>query len=257
MSRSLGMTRKAFTKQLNGSQLQQQKLSLLWCCFDGNLQAEASSPGPETEPSKPSAGGGKRNKKSGCRCGNATLCPGKLTCCGQRCPCYVESQACRDCKCKGCRNPHRPGGGKVRPALPVNLQNMKVFYPATPSQPSTVVFKPVQSYPDKVVYTTKSVSSPKDGQKIIYPLRTFQSKSAKEQTKQVATIRMPVNLGRTINIKDLDLTKIPILASGSPPGVEPGPGYSKPSSSRIHSRSNSAQKWFISLLLDCDIILLF
>ena len=50
--------------------------------------------------------GGKR-KLAGCRCGNATLCPGKLTCCGQRCPCYVDNLACTDCKCKGCRNPHR------------------------------------------------------------------------------------------------------------------------------------------------------
>ena len=39
-------------------------------------------------------------KKAGCRCGNATLCPGKLTCCGQRCPCYVDSLPCIDCKCK-------------------------------------------------------------------------------------------------------------------------------------------------------------
>ena len=179
-----------------------------------------------------------KTKKSGCRCGNATLCPGKLTCCGQRGPCYVDSQARLDCKCKGCRNPHRPGGGKVRPALPM-LQNMKVFYPASTQDQTRPAFKPGA---DKVVYQTKSISSPNEAQKIIYPLRTFQSKTAKEQTKQVATIRMPVNLSRTINIKDLDLTKIPILASGSSPGVEPGPGYSKPSSSRIHSRSNSAQK---------------
>ena len=39
-------------------------------------------------------------KKAGCRCGNATLCPGKLTCCGQRCPCYVDALPCIDCKCK-------------------------------------------------------------------------------------------------------------------------------------------------------------
>jgi hypothetical protein len=36
-----------------------------------------------------------------------------LTCCGQRCPCYVESKACMECRCRGCRNPHRPGGHKV------------------------------------------------------------------------------------------------------------------------------------------------
>ncbi|XP_037882924.1 E3 ubiquitin-protein ligase msl-2 [Glossina fuscipes] len=58
------------------------------------------------------------NKRRGCRCGNATPTPGKLTCCGQRCPCYVDSKSCVGCKCRGCRNPHRPGGGKVRPIIP-------------------------------------------------------------------------------------------------------------------------------------------
>ena len=70
-----------------------------------------------------------KTRKGGCRCGNATSCPGacvfsngaffhnksnkknfimkmlnglgKLTCCGQRCPCYVSRMACVDCKCKG------------------------------------------------------------------------------------------------------------------------------------------------------------
>ncbi|CAH0562148.1 unnamed protein product [Brassicogethes aeneus] len=56
--------------------------------------------------------------KRGCRCGNATATPGKLTCCGQRCPCYVEGKACIECKCRGCRNPHRPDGNKVRPHIP-------------------------------------------------------------------------------------------------------------------------------------------
>ena len=51
--------------------------------------------------------------KKGCRCGNATAVPGKLTCCGQRCPCYVDRKNCTDCKCKGCRNPHLPGGKKL------------------------------------------------------------------------------------------------------------------------------------------------
>lgn len=51
-------------------------------------------------------------KRRGCRCGNATAAPGKLTCCGQRCPCYVDSKACIDCKCRGCRNPHYADGQK-------------------------------------------------------------------------------------------------------------------------------------------------
>ena len=44
---------------------------------------------------------GKGGEKQGCRCGNATSAPGKLTCCGQRCPCYVNKFACLSCKCKG------------------------------------------------------------------------------------------------------------------------------------------------------------
>ena len=86
----------------------------------GPSQLTTSSPGSSSgTPAKTKA------KKAGCRCGNATLCPGKLTCCGQRCPCYVDSLPCLDCKCKGCRNPHMPGGGKMRPVLPA-IQNMKV-----------------------------------------------------------------------------------------------------------------------------------
>lgn len=59
--------------------------------------------------------------RRGCRCGNATATPGKLTCCGQRCPCYVDSKACVDCKCRGCRNPHTLDGNKVKKLI--NLLN--------------------------------------------------------------------------------------------------------------------------------------
>ena len=86
----------------------------------GPGQLATSSPGSSSSSSAKT-----KAKKAGCRCGNATLCPGKLTCCGQRCPCYVDSLPCLDCKCKGCRNPHMPGGGKMRPVLPA-IQNMKV-----------------------------------------------------------------------------------------------------------------------------------
>lgn len=72
-------------------------------------------------------------KRKGCRCGNATLTPGKLTCCGQRCPCYVESKACIDCKCRGCRNPHRPDGFKVRPHIP-ELENLDFHLNAAEQQ---------------------------------------------------------------------------------------------------------------------------
>ncbi|XP_054721948.1 E3 ubiquitin-protein ligase MSL2-like [Uloborus diversus] len=46
-------------------------------------------------------------KRSHCRCGMATRNPGKLTCCGQRCPCYVAGRACFNCHCRGCRNPQK------------------------------------------------------------------------------------------------------------------------------------------------------
>ena len=76
------------------------------------------------KPLKPKSKPKPKPKRKGCRCGNATPSPGKLTCCGQRCPCYVEAKACIECRCKGCRNPHRPGGKKVRPIIPhqANIQ---------------------------------------------------------------------------------------------------------------------------------------
>ncbi|KAG8228535.1 hypothetical protein J437_LFUL008992 [Ladona fulva] len=77
-------------------------------------------------------------KKKGCRCGNATAMPGKLTCCGQRCPCYVEAKACLECRCRGCRNPHRPGGHKVRPHIP-ELHSLQIHIPATDTSSDDLV----------------------------------------------------------------------------------------------------------------------
>ncbi|XP_028156164.1 E3 ubiquitin-protein ligase MSL2 [Ostrinia nubilalis] len=75
------------------------------------------------------------SKRKGCRCGNATATPGKLTCCGQRCPCYVDSKPCTECKCKGCRNPHRPDGMKVRPHIP-QLDTLQLSLNSADSSPS-------------------------------------------------------------------------------------------------------------------------
>ncbi len=76
---------------------------------------------------------GSNRAKKGCRCGNATTTPGKLTCGGQRCPCYVVAKTCQDCKCKGCRNPHRENGTKIiRPQL-----QLKNFAPTTNGTGST------------------------------------------------------------------------------------------------------------------------
>lgn len=65
-----------------------------------NLLSSSSSPGISNSSSN-------RKVRRGCRCGLATPNPGKLTCCGQRCPCYVENKPCQQCKCRGCRNPNR------------------------------------------------------------------------------------------------------------------------------------------------------
>lgn len=74
--------------------------------------AQGFSPSPGQQTSNNISNQNDPQKRRGCRCGNATAAPGKLTCCGQRCPCYVESKACMDCKCKGCRNPHYVDGHK-------------------------------------------------------------------------------------------------------------------------------------------------
>lgn len=93
-------------------------------------------------PAKPSNTNNTNLKRRGCRCGNATPTPGKLTCCGQRCPCYVESKSCIDCKCRGCRNPHRPGGGKVRPRIPeldcYEIQMLDEVVPTATSTTTTI-----------------------------------------------------------------------------------------------------------------------
>lgn len=98
----------------------------------------SSSPrAEERRRSSGSAEGSAAKRRAGCRCGNATQWPGKLTCCGQRCPCYVDALACTDCRCRGCRNPHLPGGGKARPALPYP-HTVQLVYPLARDQRATV-----------------------------------------------------------------------------------------------------------------------
>ncbi|XP_053984200.1 E3 ubiquitin-protein ligase MSL2 isoform X2 [Hylaeus volcanicus] len=86
-----------------------------------------------------------RSKRKGCRCGNATAIPGKLTCCGQRCPCYVESKPCVECRCRGCRNPHTADGLKIRPHIP-ELHNLQLQLSA-PLDCDTLSSDPLGSVP--------------------------------------------------------------------------------------------------------------
>ena len=76
-------------------------LSAIDQCDNSNTSPSSISPNSITG----------NSKRKGCLCGISTM-PGKLTCCGQMCPCYVDAKACFECKCKGCRNPHRPNGEK-------------------------------------------------------------------------------------------------------------------------------------------------
>ena len=69
-------------------------------CVTEDISLVTESPKTSSVNNSPSAAAKAKAKKAGCRCGNATLCPGKLTCCGQRCPCYVDALPCIDCKCK-------------------------------------------------------------------------------------------------------------------------------------------------------------
>ncbi|XP_058789947.1 uncharacterized protein LOC131663512 [Phymastichus coffea] len=84
-----------------------------------------------------------RTKRKGCRCGNATAVPGKLTCCGQRCPCYVESKPCLECRCRGCRNPHTRDGYKIRPHIP-ELHNLQLQL-SSPLDSDTMTTDPLGS----------------------------------------------------------------------------------------------------------------
>lgn len=109
----------------------QSSVGAVKCIPSAHLTYGASSQKKSSKSSK-SAGNFKkprssstRSKRKGCRCGNATAIPGKLTCCGQRCPCYVESKPCVECRCRGCRNPHTADGLKIRPHIP-ELHNLQL-----------------------------------------------------------------------------------------------------------------------------------
>ncbi|KAH0554067.1 E3 ubiquitin-protein ligase MSL2 [Cotesia glomerata] len=92
----------------------------------GTCSPKKSSKGSKSSTSfKKPRSSSTRSKRKGCRCGNATAIPGKLTCCGQRCPCYVESKPCIECRCRGCRNPHTADGLKIRPHIP-ELHNLQL-----------------------------------------------------------------------------------------------------------------------------------
>ncbi|GBM25706.1 hypothetical protein AVEN_241980-1 [Araneus ventricosus] len=53
-------------------------------------------------------------RQRNCHCGITTVHHRKLTCRGQRCPCFVAGRACFNCRCRGCRNPQKFRSGPTR-----------------------------------------------------------------------------------------------------------------------------------------------
>ncbi|XP_043260614.1 E3 ubiquitin-protein ligase MSL2 [Colletes gigas] len=111
----------------------------------GTPSQKKSSKGSKSSGFKKPRSSSARSKRKGCRCGNATAIPGKLTCCGQRCPCYVESKPCVECRCRGCRNPHTADGLKIRPHIP-ELHNLQLQLSA-PLDCDTLNSDPLGSVP--------------------------------------------------------------------------------------------------------------
>ncbi len=79
-----------------------------------------------------------KKRLSGCRCGMATPNPGKLTCCGQRCPCYSAFKGCVDCCCRGCRNPRGDTPGPM--SLKFQLQQQSTMTGPNPQ----IILQPIK-----------------------------------------------------------------------------------------------------------------
>ncbi|KAJ8670648.1 hypothetical protein QAD02_001907 [Eretmocerus hayati] len=107
------------------SPVHQAAIGVVKCIPASQLTYSQCEPKKSPKPNKKPRSSSSRSKRKGCRCGNATAVPGKLTCCGQRCPCYVESKPCLECRCRGCRNPHTRDGYKIRPHIP-ELHNLQL-----------------------------------------------------------------------------------------------------------------------------------
>lgn len=63
-----------------------------------------------------------------CKCRTNKSTPGKMICSSQRCPCFVSSRPCIDCKCKGCRNSHNSAQGAApsRPSLSLACKKLNL-----------------------------------------------------------------------------------------------------------------------------------
>lgn len=68
-----------------------------------------------------------------CRCARFKK-PNRLTCLGQKCPCYREKKACVDCLCNGCKNP-RPKTESVPPLTHVINETSCVQHGIEPIMP--------------------------------------------------------------------------------------------------------------------------
>ncbi|KAF2367182.1 E3 ubiquitin-protein ligase Msl2 CXC domain [Trinorchestia longiramus] len=184
-----------------------------------NLHANQFNANLLKKPMKPKAKPKPKPKRKGCRCGNATPSPGKLTCCGQRCPCYVEAKACIECRCKGCRNPHRPGGKKVRPVIPhqanIRIHQIKPvpIKPAMNNCHSNAV-TPVIGIPISMSSQFSQQSSVQNSSGLqsnfvassvsssSQTIRTLQAIHAVKAVQGIGSVQSMVSEGQIFNIKD-------------------------------------------------------
>ncbi|XP_011185732.2 mucin-4 [Zeugodacus cucurbitae] len=156
-------------------------------------------------------------KRRGCRCGNATPTPGKLTCCGQRCPCYVDSKSCIGCKCRGCRNPHRPDGGKVRPVIPelacYEIQVADETPRLSPNELQVGNTMTVRAHNTSTATTTSPLQHPAHQQQAITIVSEQQSTStATLSSPSMATVSSQLHLPNSSSPSSKGATLIPFIS---------------------------------------------
>ena len=99
----------SFDKAKDASSLQQKVL--VFNCEDKSIanKVHVSSPVMELAVKKAKVvSNPNKTEVKICKCGRGGT-NSRLTCLGQRCPCYIKKLPCIGCRCTGCRNPRKPG----------------------------------------------------------------------------------------------------------------------------------------------------
>ncbi|KAK3094551.1 hypothetical protein FSP39_003255 [Pinctada imbricata] len=96
----------SFDKTKNTSILEQKVL--LFNCVKEKGAQKLATPVVDLAVKKPKVvlTNTKQTNSKGCKCGRGGT-NSRLTCLGQRCPCYIKKLPCIGCRCTGCRNPRK------------------------------------------------------------------------------------------------------------------------------------------------------